>query len=153
MSLLRRIFRRCLVAVFLTAASTILLVTIALAVKLVPGSTFTGQSKHKHYGITLQPECFSSGCTKVTSVGVQVTIGNPKHPGGTCIYGTFQLGNARLHGGSFSSSGEAFAGARTFKLKVIGKFTSSTRVHGTVFGPKVCGASDTYRLVEKPAAG
>jgi hypothetical protein len=143
-----RIFGRWLVVVSVTAGATVLFVAIALAVELKAGTRFTGESKHKHYGVTLLPECFGSACPKATTIAVQVTIGNAKHPGGKCIYGTFQLSSAPLHNGKFTSTGDAFAGSRTFKLKVTGIFTSSSRVHGTVTGPKVCGGIDGYRLTE-----
>jgi hypothetical protein len=148
--LLTRIFRRWLVVVSVSAAATILFVTIALAVKLKAGTTFSGPSKHKHYGLMLLPQCFGSACPKATTIGVQVTIGNAKHPGAKCIYGTFQLSNAPLHNGRFTSTGDAFAGSRTFKLKVTGTFSTPTTVHGTVTGPKACGGTDAYHLLQSP---
>ncbi len=117
------------------------------AVSLAVSLRFTGTSKHRHYGITLLPECFTTGCTKATTLGVQITTGRPKHPAAKCVYGTFQLPNTKIRkNGAFSITGEGSTVSRTFKLRVSGVFTSPRRVHGTIAGPKACGGTDRFRL-------
>jgi hypothetical protein len=123
------------------------LVTAALAVNVSVASIFTGPSKHKHYGLHLVPQCFTAGCTKATTVQVQVTVGSATHPAADCPHGTFQLPNARLHrDGTFTATGHASTVTTTFTLKVSGVFTSAHRVHGTVHGPAICGGSDGFGL-------
>lgn len=148
-----RFFRRSLVVVSATAATTVALVTIAMAGSIVAGFSFTGTSKHKHYGVTLLPQCFTSGCTRATTIGVQITTGNPKHAAGRCVYGTFQLPNAKLRNGRFAVTGQASAGNKLITLKASGRFTTPRRAHGTVTGPRVCGGTDTFRATETLAAG
>jgi hypothetical protein len=147
-----RLFRRFLVVVSGTSALMIVIVTIAMAVGLVPGTNFTGQTGHRHYTVNLSPECFTNGCTKATTIGVQVTTGNAKHPGRKCVYGDFQLPNAKLVRGSFFTKGQVGDVTRTYTVKVYGTFTTPTRVHGAVVGPAICGGKDRYRLTETPQA-
>ncbi len=144
--MLMRMFRRFLVVVSVTAAATIAIVTLAMAVSVPVTTTFTGASKHKHYVVNLVPECFTSGCTRATTIAVQVTTGSQKHPAAKCVFGTFQLPNAKLHRGRFSAGGRFLAGSRTITIKASGVFTTSTRAHGTVTGPRACGATDSFRL-------
>jgi hypothetical protein len=127
------------------------LVTAALAVNVSVASTFKGVSKHKHYGLSLVPQCFAAGCTKATTLEVQVTVGSAARPAADCAHGTFQLPNAKLHrDGSFTATGHASTVTTTFTLKVSGVFTSAHRVHGTVRGPGICGGSETFHLTAMP---
>ena len=141
-----RLFRRFLVVVSVTASATIAIVTIAIAVSVPVTTTFTGKSRHGHYGVNLLPQCFTTGCTRATTIAVQVTTGSAKHPGAKCVYGTFQLPAAKLHRGRFAASGRFLAGSKTITIKASGVFTTSTRARGTVTGPRACGRTDGFRL-------
>src|SRR5581483_3531888 len=128
------------------------MIAMALAVTLSVTSVFTGASKHKHYGVNVVPQCFTTGCVNATTVAVQVTTGKARHPAAKCVYGTFQLPNAKIHrNGTFMARGDGSTVSKRFKLQVSGVFTSPRNVHGTVIGPKVCGGSDTFRLKASPA--
>jgi hypothetical protein len=146
---LMRCFRRSLVAVCVALGT---LAAASTAVTLSVKSSFIGTSKHKHYGVTLRPECFTIGCKKATTLGIQVRTGNIKHPAGKCVYAVFQLPNAPIRrNGKFTVTGDASTVATSFKLKVSGVFLSPRKVRGTVTGPKVCGGSDTFRLTASKA--
>jgi predicted ferric reductase len=140
--------------VALSASLVLGLVGAAIALSLSVRSVFAGPTKHKRYRVDLVPQCFTTGCTKATTLAVQVTIGNAKHPAAKCAYGTFQLPNAKVRrDGRFSVSGSASTVSRTFTLKVSGVFTSSMKVRGLVVGPKFCGSKDSFRLSASKAAG
>jgi hypothetical protein len=115
------------------------------------GSQFTGESGHHRYGVALYPKCFSTGCKKATTVDVQVTVGSPKTPNGKCVYGTWQLANAKLKHHKFKSTGEIGGHGNLYVVKVTGVFTSSVKVHGTIYGPNICGGKSSYRLQAKTA--
>ena len=130
------------------------LVTAALAVNVSVAATFSGASKHKHYRVRVVPQCFTGGCMHATSVEVQVTTGSAAHPAASCVYGTFQLPNAKLRrDGRFTATGQASTVTTTFTLKVSGVFTSAHRLHGTVLGPADCGGSDSFHLTATPVGG
>jgi hypothetical protein len=63
---------------------------VALAAVPPAGTMITGPSVHKRYIMTLILGCSAPNCKKATNVAIQVTAGNPKHPGGKCPYGTDQ---------------------------------------------------------------
>ena len=153
MTLLHRLFRRLLIVVSATAAAVVATVTIAMAVNLTPGTSYIGQSKHHHYTINLLPECFTSGCTRATTIGIQITTGNAKRPAARCVYGTFQLANAKLHRGKFSAKGQFLAANKLFTLAVSGKFVSAHRAYGTITGPKRCGGVEGFRVTGPTTGG
>ncbi len=128
------------------AGALIALVTVALASSPKPGAQFTGETGHHKYVLTLYAECFTNGCKRTTTIGVQVTTGKASKPNGKCVYGTWQLGDAKLKKHKFTSRGDVTDHGKDHLVKVTGTFTSATKVHGKVFGPKICGGTSSYTL-------
>lgn len=119
-------------------------VTVAYAATPKLGSIFMGSSAHKRYALSIQARC-SGNCKKATRVGIQVTAGNPKHRGGKCPYGVYQLNSATIKDGKFSVKGRFLAKGK-LGFEVSGTFTSVTKVRGRISGPKACGGSEGYSL-------
>jgi hypothetical protein len=136
----------------LLALAVALGLATAVAAAAVPvGATYDGTSSHKRYAVRVLTQCFTSGCHRATTIAVQVTTGNAKRPNAACVYGTFQLGSAKLRKGeTFSASGSFIGHGRVFGLKATGKFVSSHAVKGKISGPKVCGGTQTYKAVWTP---
>jgi hypothetical protein len=131
-----------LVAV-LTAAAVAL---AAGSFKVKLGTAFQGSSVHKHYAISVGAKCSVKKCSSANSVLVTITAGNRHAINSPCLFAGYALPLAKIANAKFKTN-ETFAepkGPITFT--VTGKFTSATKVTGTIVGSKSCGGTDTFTM-------
>jgi len=139
--------RKGVLAAWIAAAASVVLITAALTAGPKPGESFDGSSAHGRYGLFIQAQC-SAGCASPGAVAVvQLTAGTYPIETGTCPYGADQLANAPIVNGSFSTGQWLWIAKKTFAyLWVSGTFVTPTRVVGRIQGPPQCGGPDSYVL-------
>ncbi len=143
-----RATHRTLLTTLIAAVTALALTATALAVP--QGTTYSGNSKHQHYGLTVYTQCNTAGCQNATSVSVQITEGSKAHPHASCAYHKGLQLSAKLKNGKFSAK-QKFT-KKHVTLSISGSFASG-KVKGKVTGPKACGGTDTYSLVAQPNGG
>jgi hypothetical protein len=130
-------------------AAVAALAVAATAVAVPAGTQYSGSTKHKHYGLTVNTTCTAVGCQKATKVSVEITEGSQAHPHAACAYNDVIV-NAKLKNGKFSVK-QKFA-KKHITVSVSGAFGSG-KVKGKVTGPKACGGTDSYSLKAQPNGG
>lgn len=115
------------------------------------GTLFTGTTAHKHYSLSVSAKCSVKKCPKTANeVLITVTAGSRSNKSDPCMFAGYGLPLAKISSGKFSGK-QSFIepNGPSISFSVKGKFTSATKVSGTVVGSKSCGGTDTFRLTGK----
>jgi hypothetical protein len=137
----------------LVAALTVAAAALA-AVSVKPGTTFSGTTAHKHYAISVGAKCSTKKCSTANAALVIVTAGSRRAPStSACEFAGYALPLAKISSGKFSATQKFFEPKGPVSFTVSGKFTSATKVTGTVVGSQSCGGKDTFSLKGRPNTG
>jgi hypothetical protein len=139
-----------IILTLLVAALTAAAVALA-APNVKVGTLYSGTTTHKHYAISLSAKCSMKKCPKTANeVLITVTAGQRSNASDPCMFAGYGLPLAKVAGGKFSGK-QSFIepNGPPISFSVTGKFTSATKVAGTIVGAKSCGGKDTFSLKGK----
>jgi hypothetical protein len=115
------------------------------------GTLFAGTTAHKHYSLSVAAKCSVKSCSKTANeVLITVTAGSRSNKSDPCMFAGYGLPLTKISGGTFSGK-QSFIepNGPSISFLVKGKFTSATKLSGTVVGSKSCGGTDTFKLTGK----